>query len=60
MFRDAVDALCTEIRGLLGGALKGRRTGVSDLRKKMEAQSDVPVSCGYRIGVSVQQLYLSS
>lgn len=41
--RDAVDALSLEIRSLLTGPLKGKRTGVGELRKKMEAQSDVQV-----------------
>lgn len=43
--RDAVEALSAEIKSLLTGPLKGRRTGVAELRKKMEAQSDAQVSC---------------
>lgn len=42
--RDAVDALSSEIRSLLTGPLKGKRTGVGELRKKVEAQSDAQVS----------------
>ena len=41
--RDAVDALSAEIKSLLTGPLKGKRTAVGELRKKMEAQSDVQV-----------------
>lgn len=39
-----MDALSAEIKSLLTGPLKGKRTGVGELRKKMEAQSDVQVS----------------
>lgn len=42
--RDAVDALSAEIMSLLTGPLKGKRTGVGELRKKMAAQSDAQVS----------------
>lgn len=42
--RDAVDALSAEIKSLLTGPLKGKRTGVGELRKKMEAQSDAQVN----------------
>lgn len=42
--RDAVEALSAEIKALLTGPLKGKRTGVGELRKKMEAQSDTQVS----------------
>lgn len=52
--RDAVEALSAEIKSLLTGPLKGRRTGVAELRKKMEAQSDTQVSC--RGGVRVWQI----
>lgn len=48
IFRDAVDALSAEIKSLLAGPLKGKRTGVGELRKKMEAQSDVQVSYIHR------------
>lgn len=41
--RDAVEALSAEIKSLLAGPLKGRRTGVGELRKKMEEQSDAQV-----------------
>lgn len=51
--RDAVEALSAEIKSLLTGPLKGRRTGVAELRKKMEAQSDAQVSL--RGGVRVWQ-----
>ncbi|CAM9663427.1 unnamed protein product [Ectocarpus sp. 8 AP-2014] len=47
--RDAVDALSAEIKSLLTGPLKGKRTGVGELRKKMEAQSDAQVNVkGFR------------
>lgn len=45
LLRDAVDALSAEIKALLTGPLKGRRTGVGELRKKMEAQSAAQVRC---------------
>lgn len=50
--RDAVEALSAEIKSLLTGPLKGRRTGVAELRKKMESQSDAQVSCrgGFALG----------
>lgn len=39
-----MEALSAEIKALLAGPLKGKRTGVGELRKKMEAQSDAQVS----------------
>lgn len=39
-----MEALSAEIKSLLTGPLKGKRTGVGELRKKMEAQSDAQVS----------------
>lgn len=39
-----MDALSAEIKSLLTGPLKGKRTGVGELRKKMEAQSDAQVN----------------
>ncbi|CAM9351382.1 unnamed protein product [Ascophyllum nodosum] len=53
--RDAVEALSAEIRSLLTGPLKGRRTGLGELRKKMEEQSDVQVTQKEVIG-ALQQL----
>lgn len=39
-----MEALSVEIKSLLTGPMKGKRTGVGELRKKMEAQSDAQVS----------------
>lgn len=39
-----MEALSAEIKALLTGPMKGKRTGVGELRKKMEAQSDAQVS----------------
>ena len=56
MLRDAVEALSAEIKSLLTGPLKGRRTGVAELRKKMEAQSDTQVSCRGGIALTPSEL----
>lgn len=52
-----MEALSAEIKSLLTGPLKGRRTGVAELRKKMESQSDAQAS--WRGGFAFGKMKLS-